>query len=821
MNTHQPILSRVWRRFLLVALSGLFANLEASPIGVRVSSQFLVQGEQATLEYVISDSLNPRAQLKVSPVDGLEIRSVGLGAEPRIAFGRRREYVFRFLVTSYTPGTYTIPAARLVDETGELLTPEVKFRIFKETELEWTTAQAGGQTIRYAAGFQTIDDSPFVKEVIPTELKLYIPTNQRVEDWGIPEFERDGVAAWRFEPRPSLGRATLLGRSYYSVSYPSTLSPTRSGAVTLGPGKLRLITVQTSLQNFNAAFYAPLNLTIPELVLGSQPLPPGAPEGFEDAVGNFELSVTTTDTEVREGDPVNLNLIVSGSGNLDTLNAPKPIDSEGWKLYPPSSAQRDDRREITGFAAFRQFMRPLSPQNQIPPFRLVFFDPQTEAYRTVLSPAIPLEVLPSTTGLSLGPSVPMALPMPIEEMTDILGLTQAGAKLLPESGGNNIGRFWQIIPATLTLLLLLRISQLHLFPRLKRDPVRLARKKAVKALEKAPSEERGFYRTTGHFVEEWLGSSNDELVRDILAKRDQTCFTEDVNPTPVSHSERQRILRGLRRLVLPLLALVAFAPDALRAEDDVSPEPPSAATPEAAYEARDYQDAARMWLESGPYEQLSADTLYNIGNAAYRLGSPGDAALYWRRALTRDSTHPEARQNLRFFERKFGSIVIKRPDYQYTLAKIPLGAWTSAIWIGGWTVILCLLVFPATQPSARLRIPAIGGLVAAPLLMAAGWMGQHYYPDDASFAPLSEQAIVTSNRASVRTDAARNAPLVLDAPAGSLCRVLERTGDWAYIAFTNETRGWIAIDEIERLIPEGSPTPPTPPSSTGDESKSA
>lgn len=820
MNTLHPFPSRAWRHVLLVLLSGLFATLDASPIGVRVSSQFLVQGEQATLEYVISDSLNPRAQLNLSPVDGLEIRSVGLGAEPRIAFGRRREYVFRFLITSYSPGTYTIPAARLVDEAGELVAHEIKIRIFKETDLEWITAQAGGQTIRYAAGFHTIDDSPFVKEVIPTELKVYIPTDQRVEDWGIPEFQRDGVAAWRFEPRPSLGRATLLGRSYYSVSYPSTLSPTRSGAVTLGPGKLRLITVQTSLQNFNSAFYEPLNLTIPELNLGSQPLPPGAPDGFEDAVGNFDLSVTTTDTEVREGDPVNLNLIVSGSGNLDTLNAPKPIDSEGWKLYPPSSVQRDDRREITGFAAFRQFMRPVSPQNQIPPFRLVFFDPETEAYRTVLSPAIPLEVLPSTTGLTLGQSVPMALPMPIEEMTDILGLTQVGTKLLPESHGKDLGRFWQIIPAALALLLLIRIAQLHLFPRLKRDPDRLARKKAIRTLEKAPTEERGFYRTAGHFVEEWLGSSNDELVRDVLAKRDQTCFTETVNSAPVPRAERQRILRGLRRLILPLLALGAFAPSTLRAEDDATAGDESAATAEAAYEARDYQDAARMWLESGPYEQLSADTLYNIANAAYRLGSPGDAALYWRRALTRDSSHPEARQNLRFFERKFGSIVIKRPDYQYTLAKIPLGAWTNAMWSGGWIITLSLLIFPATRPGARLRIAAIGGLVAAPLLMAAGWMGHHYYPDDARFAPLAEQAVVTSTRASVRTDAAHNAPLVLDAPAGSLCRILERSGDWAYISFTNETRGWIAIEEIETLIPEGSPNPPKPPSS-GDDSKSA
>jgi len=807
-------------RLLLPLLSCMIATLEATPLTARLSSQFLVQGEQASLEYVISDGLNPRAQLKLDPVDGLEIRPIGLGAEPRITFGRRREYVFRFMVTSYAPGNYTIPAARLVDEAGEISGPEVKLRVFNETELEWQTAQAAGRTVRYAAGFYTIDDEPFVKEVIPTELKLYIPTDQRVEDWGIPEFQRDGVAAWRFEPRPSLGRANLLGRSYYSVSYPSTLSPTRSGMVSLGPAKLRLITVQTSLQNFNSAFYEPLNLTIPVLNLPARPLPDGAPEGFEDAVGKFELSVTTADTEVREGDPVNVNITVRGAGNLDTLNSPKPIDTEGWKLYPPSNLQRDDRREITGFAAFRQFMRPLIPQNQIPPFRLVYFDPDTESYHTVLTPAIPLEVTPSTAAPSIGATVPMALPMPIEEMTDILGLTGVGAKLLPESRIDGVGRLWHAVPFIVGLFLLFRIAQKHLFPRLKPDPDRVARKKALKTLENAPSEERGFYRTAGHFVEEWLGSSSDDLVHDVLAKRDETCFTEEVNSAPVSRTERQRILRGLRRLVLPVLALTAMSSSDLRAEEEEIDESSAPITAAEAYEASRYKEAARMWLESGSYDRLPADTLYNIGNAAYRLGSPGEAALYWRRTLTRDASHPEARQNLRFLERKFGSITIKRPDYQYTLAKIPLKGWTGMIWAGGWIIALSLLVFPATLPLARLRIAAIGGLVAAPLLIAAGWVGYHYYPDDARFASVEEQAVITSNRANVRTDAARNAPLVLAAPAGSLCRILKQSGDWVYIAFTNETRGWVAADQIETLIPMGPPEPPSPPA-TGDESKSA
>ena len=41
-------------------------------------------------------------------------------------------------------------------------------------------------------------------------------------------------------------------------------------------------------------------------------------------------------------------------------------------------------------------MRPLRPQRAVPPFRLIYFDPAREVYDTLLSDAIPLNVLPST-----------------------------------------------------------------------------------------------------------------------------------------------------------------------------------------------------------------------------------------------------------------------------------------------------------------------------------------------------------------------------------------------------------------------------------------
>lgn len=466
--------------------------------------------------------------------------------------------------------------------------------------------------------------------------------------------------------------------------------------------------------------------------------------------------------------------------------------------------------------AFRQFMRPLRPQSQIPPFRLVYFDPDDELYVTRLSNAIPLTVIPSTGPAMIGSSAPPEMPIPVEQMTDILGITKGATGLLQNSG-KLPSWVWQLIPAGLLLILVIAILRRHLAPRLRKDPDELARLRDLRTLDRAPSEMKGFYRETGHFIERWLGGSDDPLTKELLAKRDQNCFREDVTDETIPRSERQRILRQLRKLALPVVTFfLLLGSGNLRAEESAD----GADSADLAYEESRYSDAARLWLESGPFEQLSADTLYNIGNAAYRLGSPGEAALYWRRALNRDDTHAEARQNLRFFERKFGSIVIKRPDYQHVLARLSLDTWKNMVWGALWVIGIAALIFPATHPGARLRVAAIGALVAAPLIAASGACGWYYYPDDARFAPPSEQAVIVSDKASIRTDASRNAPLVIEAPAGSLCRLLSRSGNWVYLAFSNDTRGWVPAGDVEKIIPDSQPSVPEARKSD-DEGKSA
>ena len=130
------------------------------------------------------------------------------------------------------------------------------------------------------------------------------------------------------------------------------------------------------------------------------------------------------------------------------------------------------------------------------------------------------------------------------------------------------------------------------------------------------------------------------------------------------------------------------------------------------------------------------------------------------------------------------------------------------LWTGGWLFIIGLLIFPATRPSARIRLLAVAMLVAAPLLAGSGALGWRWFPNDAAFAPPDRQAVIVGEKTVVHSEAARTSPEVIDAPPGSLCEVIRQSGRWAYISFASKTRGWVPVEDIEKILPATTPTPP-------------
>lgn len=774
-------------------------------VEAKIYSSFLARGEKVLLEVKL-DGIEPDAIPVVPKMKDVDIKLIGYGpSNPRP--GERITNRYQYVVSSYAVGQHTIPPVEVIIAGVTHKTAPISIEIFNSDDLTWNEVSskpvASGEKVKYASVIKVPKKKIYQNQTVRTEIKIYVPENMldSIVDWGVPEFERDGLAAWRFEASDARGEVTLLGQSYVAMSYWTTMSALRSGAVTMGPATVRLTYYKIIFDRFTQRLQLEASLEIPKYEFQVSPLPDGAPEGFDQAVGQFTLGTAIKQTKVTEGEPLALDVIVSGSGNLDNLRSPKMLDASGWKVYDATASQRgEERREESGSITFSQFIRPLEMKTSVPPFRLVFFDPVLEKYQTIITEAIPITMTPAAmTGLQSS-SPPQSLPMPIERMTDILGLLNAGS-VLTERGRKFSLEMIQMICGLIAFLLIAKGLWMRYAYLFETDKTKQLMKKDFQVVLNTEGRNGlDFLRSAGGFVEKWLATQVNGDIAEIIQERDRLCFQKDKKEADVPAKRRQQILRALRRAAFGML-LIAFVLPQAKADDVM-------AKATEAYDKAKFEEAAKLWLEAGPYSQLSTDTLYNIGNAAYRMGSPGDAALYYRRALARDASHAEARQNLRFIERKFGSITVSRPTYQYVLARIPLDIWSGGLWISGWITLLSILVFFATRPGNRMRVCGAIGLIIAPLFISITALGCYYYPNDAQFAPLAKQAVIVGDKVVLHTDASRTSPEVIDAPPGSLVEVLYETGNWAYVGFASKTRGWVPIENVKKVIPINKPELP-------------
>lgn len=794
---------------ILRTLTLLFLATGLGHGGVRavISSGFIARGEQCLLEIRV-EGQDPDAMPIIPDVRDVVIEPIGFG-RPQMFPGRRIESSFQYIVSSYAVGPHEIPPVEVFVSGVKMKTQPIRIEVFDPSDLTWGEAASQpaelGDTVNYASTIRIPQRKFYENQTFDAELKIYVPEElaRSVADWGVPEFERKGLGVWRFEPSNPPGKVNLLGKRYESLSYRTTMTALAAGPVELGPATVRLIYVKKVFDGFLQNVQVQVTLDVPKLEFTAMPLPEGAPEGFDNAVGKFTIGTAIKETAVTEGEPLALDVIVSGQGNLDNLRSPRMVDPEGWKVYDATANQRgEERRNLSGTIVFSQFIRPLEMKTGVPPFRLVFFDPDKEKYETVMTEGIPLQMTPAKGGRgfeSSGP--PQALPLPVERMTDILSLIDTG-NLVSATRRQIPAWLLHTLAALIALVLIGRALWMRYGHLLEKDERKAALRRDFANVSKAASgDDLDFLRLAGGFVERWQLGEKDDEVRTIVEERDRLCFLGAKGAAAVPSGRRNQILRHLRRAAFGMI-LFAFTAIQSASAADISAEA------KEAYDSGRFEEAARLWLGAGPYENLTADTLYNVGNAAYRMGNPGQAALYYRRALARDRSHGEARQNLRFMERKFGAITIERPAYQYTLARIPLPAWRGTLWGGAWLLVIGLLVFPATRMGSRWRVAGVVGFVLGPIMMSLGALGWRYYPDDADFAPLARQAVVVGENVVLHTDAARTSPEVIDAPPGSLAEVYRRSGEWAYVGFATKTRGWVRIGSIEMVIPDGKPEPP-------------
>jgi hypothetical protein len=121
----------------------------------------------------------------------------------------------------------------------------------------------------------------------------------------------------------------------------------------------------------------------------------GKPDNFTGAVGTFEFKANVTKNELKSGESLQLDFIVSGKGNLKLFEIPKPNLPSNFEIYEPKH-QEFVNENINGISGKIVDSYTIIPQEKgnfkIKPQNFSFFDIKSKTYKTISSEAINLDI---------------------------------------------------------------------------------------------------------------------------------------------------------------------------------------------------------------------------------------------------------------------------------------------------------------------------------------------------------------------------------------------------------------------------------------------
>jgi hypothetical protein len=189
----------------------------------------------------------------------------------------------------------------------------------------------------------------------------------------------------------------INGKQYrVAVIKQEIIFPQKTGKIEIEPFNIRC-RVNRSFFNPGSLVEAKSNKT--ELTI--KPLPPGRPESFKGAVGDFKVNVSLDRNEVMVNDAMNLSITVSGTGNLKLMNDISPIFPKEFEVYDPKITDNISLNlgGMTGKRKYEYLIIPrYSGEYQLEPISFAYFDNKSGKYKEVSYILDPIQVLSSGSG---------------------------------------------------------------------------------------------------------------------------------------------------------------------------------------------------------------------------------------------------------------------------------------------------------------------------------------------------------------------------------------------------------------------------------------
>ena len=322
---------------------------------------------------------------------------------------------YSFVIQAKSIGTFTIGSASIEQNGTTYKSDHLKISVVKgnpKLQQKNNDKQVSDEEIAKNLFIKTtVDKSRVYKgEQVTVTYKLYtrlsIAAQMSVNK--LPQYQ--GFWAEELETPNNISFRTEVvnGKQFrVGVLKKAALFPTQTGTLEVTPFELT-VPVQVQKQKsrniwddffgdpFGRSEVIEFNAKSNVVKIKVDPLPPGQPDSFNGAVGDYSFDAKLNNTKTKSNEPLTLNVSISGTGNIKLLDMPEINFPNGFEKYEPKVSEDINRKSrISGTKKGEYLFVPrIVGIREIPPIEFSYFNPEKKKYVTLKSQPFTIDIKP-------------------------------------------------------------------------------------------------------------------------------------------------------------------------------------------------------------------------------------------------------------------------------------------------------------------------------------------------------------------------------------------------------------------------------------------
>ena len=396
---------------ILMALIAYSTQMLADKVAFTASApDAVVVGDQFRLSYTVTtQKVKDFRAPSIKGFDVLMGPSRSQQSNTQIVNGNvtsTSSITFTYILMANNAGEYTIPGASIVADGDQMVSNSVRIKVLPQDQGDSNSSSSSSTHSSSGTGVSNQDlfitasaskTNVYEQEAFVLTYKIYTrESNLQLNNAKLPDFKGFHSQEIEMTTNARWTPEHYQGRNYYTTVYRQfVLFPQQSGKLYIDPAQFQM-TVGKPVQSddpFDAFFNGGSNvieikksISTPKIAINVNPLPAGKPADFSGGVGEFNISSSINNKELKTNDAITIKLVISGTGNLKLISNPEIKFPDDFEVYDPKvdNQVRLTREGLTGNKVIEYLAIPRHAGTyKIPGVSFSYFEIRSKSYKTL------------------------------------------------------------------------------------------------------------------------------------------------------------------------------------------------------------------------------------------------------------------------------------------------------------------------------------------------------------------------------------------------------------------------------------------------------